>query len=85
MSAYEQPTIGEFATTPAATDREGLDELSDARREVWVAVELEGKGVRQVMRDRGLSSPGTVSNQLADAREKLGRVATADDEDGGRA
>lgn len=48
-----------------------LSVLTDAERDAYEAVELGEKGPREYQRDQGYSSPGTVSNLLARAREKL--------------
>lgn len=45
--------------------------LSDAQRDAWVHVERGDLTVREFCRERGYSSPGTVSNHLRRARRKL--------------
>ena len=52
-----------------------LSDLTQAEREVYEAVERGGRGAREYARETG-RSPGTISNLLRRAREKL-------DEDGG--
>ncbi len=47
-----------------------LSELTEAEREVYVAVEREGKAVRQVARETD-RRPGTVGNLLKRARLRL--------------
>jgi len=47
-----------------------LDVLSDAERDVWEAVEQGDTGAREYARENDLS-PGTVSNLLRRARDKL--------------
>lgn len=55
-----QATLGDF----------DYPDLTPAEREVYVAVEVAGYGVREVARDTG-RSPGTVGNLLARARPKV--------------
>lgn len=52
-------------------DGADLDKLTAAEREVYEAVEIDGYGPRPYAR-RTERSPGTVSNLLRRAREKLG-------------
>ena len=49
-----------------------LSQLSDAEREVYERVKCGKFGPREFQRKKGWSSPGTVSNLLRRAREKLG-------------
>ena len=54
-------------------EREGghdLDRLTDAERKVYVAVEREGVGVRELARETE-RRPGTVGNLLKRARLRL--------------
>ena len=53
-----------------------LSRLSEAERDAYRAVRLDGMGPREYQRDRGYSSPGTVSNLLRRAEDKLYRGAT---------
>lgn len=49
-----------------------LDEyLTTAEMGIYLAVEIYDEGVREYQRRRGWSSPGTASNLLRRAREKL--------------
>jgi DNA-directed RNA polymerase specialized sigma24 family protein len=64
MSA-SQASLGEF--------RPGWNELTEAEREAYQAVEESGWGVRAWARYTG-RSPGTVGNLLQRARTKLGEV-----------
>jgi len=48
-----------------------LSELSDAERHAYETIEQGDTGVREYARAEGVS-PGTVSNLLRRAREKLG-------------
>jgi len=48
-----------------------LSRLSEAEREAYEAVRLDGMGPREYQRRQGYSSPGTVSNLLARAEEKI--------------
>jgi DNA-directed RNA polymerase specialized sigma24 family protein len=52
-----------------------LSVLTDAEREVYEAVDMGQYGPRQYARETG-RSPGTVSNLLRRAREKLEVTAT---------
>lgn len=54
-----------------------LSELTDAERDAYEAVVLGDAGTREYQRSRGYSSPGTVSNLLARARNKVGRQRSA--------
>lgn len=53
-------------------DWSDLAELTPAERRAWRAIEVGSTGVREYQRAQGYSSPGTVSNLLRRAREKLG-------------
>jgi len=53
-----------------------LSALSPTEREVYEAVERGDYGPREYQRERGWSSPGTVSNLLRRARTKLGEEPT---------
>jgi DNA-binding CsgD family transcriptional regulator len=48
-----------------------LSALTETEREVYVAVERGDYGAREFQRERGWSSPGTVSNILRRARAKV--------------
>jgi len=48
-----------------------LSDLSEAERDAYEAVRLGDLGPREFQRDRGYSSPGTVSNLLARAERKI--------------
>jgi len=62
--------------TTLGTFKDRLSTLSEAEREVYLAVERGGYGAREYQRERGWSSPGTVSNLLRRARAKLGEGST---------
>jgi len=47
-----------------------LEDLTDAEEEIYRAVEIRGRGPREVARRTG-RAPGTVGNLLARAREKV--------------
>lgn len=49
-----------------------LSDLTEAEREAFEAVDLGDLGPREYQRRAGYSSPGTVSNLLARARDKVG-------------
>lgn len=51
-----------------------LSQLTPRQREMWTAVELEDRGIREVARERELN-PGTVYRHVDRARAKLGRDA----------
>jgi len=55
-----------------------LSPLTATERKAYLAIERGDTGVREFQREHGYSSPGTVSNLLSRARNKLGI------EDGGR-
>lgn len=55
-----------------------LDVLNPAERKIWIAVELQGIGVREYQREQGWSSPGTASNLLSRAREKIDAARQSD-------
>ena len=48
-----------------------LSVLSEAERDAYEAIRLGDLGPREFQRDRGYSSPGTVSNLLARAERKI--------------
>jgi len=60
-----QRRLGEFADSG-----DGPDTLTDAEREVYVAVEREGVAVRELARETE-RRPGTVRNLLKRARLRL--------------
>ncbi|TKX86223.1 sigma-70 family RNA polymerase sigma factor [Halorubrum sp. SS5] len=53
-----------------------LSPLTEAERDAYEAVRLGEMGPREFQRDRGYASPGTVSNLLRRAEDKLHRGAT---------
>lgn len=57
-------------------DFEGIERLTPTERDAYVSVRIMGTGVREYQRDKGYSSPGTVSNLLASAEEKIDGGAT---------
>ena len=65
-----QTSLSNFEPSPPSVSE--IQELPTAERRAYVAVELNGTGVREYQRTRGYSSPGTVSNLLRRARQKLG-------------
>lgn len=54
----------------SGAERHALSRMTDAEREVFVAVEGHGVGVRALARKTG-RKPGTVGNLLARARAKV--------------
>lgn len=59
--------------------------LTEKQREAYLACELGNKGVREFQREQGYSSPGTVSNRLRVAREKVAEHEEQLRADGGTA
>lgn len=53
-----------------------LSDLEPAERRAFEAVRMGDMGPREYQRDRGYSSPGTVSNLLARAESKVDTGAT---------
>ncbi|TKX70823.1 SWIM zinc finger family protein [Halorubrum sp. SP9] len=58
--------------------------LTEKQREAYLACELGDTGVREFQRAQGYSSPGTVSNRLRVAREKVHEHEQQLRADGGR-
>ena len=63
-------------TSAKLSDFEGTQHLAPAERDAYIAVRVMGEGVREYQRRQGYSSPGTVSNLLASAEEKMDEGAT---------
>ena len=63
-----QSRLSEFGTASAVD----LSVLTEAERKVYVAVRLNGVGVRKHARETG-RSPGTVGNLLHRAEQRFGR------------
>lgn len=64
--ATRQVDLGEFGRYDP-----DLSVLSETEREVYEAVVQGDYGAREFRREKGWSSPGTVSNLLRRARQKL--------------
>lgn len=58
--------------------------LTDKQREAYLRCDLGDMGVREFQRKKGYSSPGTVSNRLRVAREKVAEHEQQLRADGGR-
>ena len=68
MVAVSQSQLSEFGNTSAVD----LSVLTEAERKVYVAVRLNGIGVRKHARETE-RSPGTVGNLLHRAEQRFGR------------
>lgn len=58
-------------TTWDAFERTDLSTLSPRQRRAWLAIREGDMGPREFQRSQGYASPGTVSNHLRRAEEKL--------------
>lgn len=74
LDAFERVEPSEDGDAPDASPHPAqvdLDRLSPAERRAWIAVRVDGLGMRTYARETGRSA-GTVGNLLGRAEDKLG-------------